>query len=148
MAIALTNGRVLADAGFERGLSVVMDSGKVTALIPDLSWPPAFPPPSRGATLVPCLSTPGPWLRGTVHYTQYRGIAAIGAPIASSALLVPSYPDHRDLDKVASDGCASRRGPGRAGCARIHLEGPFLTPIRGHSPGRSYPPSREASIAL
>jgi N-acetylglucosamine-6-phosphate deacetylase len=134
MTMALVNGRVLLDGGFVERQAVIVEQGRIAAIIGDAEIPSSA---SRrdlgGAMLLPGFIDTQVNGGGGVLFNDeptVEGIAAIGAAhrkFGTTGFLPTLISD--DLGKVdiamkAADAAIEQGLPGVLG---IHVEGPFLT---------------------
>ena len=133
MAIALTNGRVLLDDGFRTDTVVIIDKGRISALVGDDDIPVGMERRDLGkALLVPGFIDTQVNGGGGVLFNETptaAGIEAIGKahrPFGTTGFMPTLISD--DLDTVerciaAVDSAIAANVPGVLG---IHIEGPFL----------------------
>lgn len=138
MTVALINGRVLTPEGFRPDLAVLVDAGRIAALLPpaDERIRAARQHDLAGRTLLPgfidCQVNGG----GGVLFNDkpdvpgIRAIAAAHRRFGTTGLLPTLISDEMDVMRraiAAADAAIAERVPGVLG---IHLEGPYLAPAR------------------
>ena len=138
MSLALVNGRVLTDRGIEAGLAVLVESGHITAVLPEVEALRQSPHVHdlQGATLLPgyidCQVNGG----GGVLFNNspdVESLATIGQAhrrFGTTGFLPTLISD--DVNVMEQAIAATRRAisekvPGVLG---IHLEGPYIAPAR------------------
>lgn len=146
MTLALVNGRVLTDNGFQTGFAVLVDDGKIAAL--------ALPSDPRvraaekhdlgGRTLLPgfidCQVNGG----GGVLFNDeptVEAIRAIGtahAKFGTTGFLPTLISDDAEVMARAIDAVNDAVAQGVPGVLGVHLEGPFIAPERKgvHDPAK------------
>jgi N-acetylglucosamine-6-phosphate deacetylase len=145
-ATALVNGRVLRDAGFVEGEAVLIEGGRIAAVVPrdDARARAAAPHDLRGRMLVPGFIDTQVNGGGGVLFNDGPSLAAIRAigaahrRFGTTGFLPTLISDDlavigRALQAVRD--AIDARVPGVLG---IHIEGPFLNPARKgvHDPAR------------
>jgi N-acetylglucosamine-6-phosphate deacetylase len=146
MTIALVNGRVLTDNGFQGGFAVLIDDGKITGLA--LPSDPRVRAAERhdlgGHTLLPgfidCQVNGG----GGVLFNDVPTVDAIRrigeahAKFGTTGFLPTLISDDVDVMSKAIDAVNDAVAQGVPGVLGIHLEGPFIAPERKgvHDPAK------------
>jgi N-acetylglucosamine-6-phosphate deacetylase len=146
MTIALVNGRVLTDNGFQGGFAVLIDDGKITGLA--LPSDPRVRAAERhdlgGHTLLPgfidCQVNGG----GGVLFNDVPTVDAIRrigeahAKFGTTGFLPTLISDDVDVMSRAIDAVNDAVAQGVPGVLGIHLEGPFIAPERKgvHDPAK------------
>ncbi|HEY4128950.1 MAG TPA: N-acetylglucosamine-6-phosphate deacetylase [Gammaproteobacteria bacterium] len=137
MTTALVNGAVLTAAGFERGLAVLVDAGRITAVL-DVGDPRV-----RGSTwhdlagrmllpgFIDCQVNGGGGVLFN-HAPSVEGIRAIAAAhrrFGTTGLLPTLISDKAEVMRaaMAAVDAAMDQVPGVLG---IHIEGPYIAPAR------------------
>jgi N-acetylglucosamine-6-phosphate deacetylase len=138
MTLALVNGRVLTDNGFQRGFAVLVDDGTITGLA--LPSDPRVRAAERhdlgGRTLLPgfidCQVNGG----GGVLFNDaptvdaIRRIGEAHAKFGTTGFLPTLISDDADVMAKAIDAVNEAVAQGVPGVLGIHLEGPFIAPER------------------
>jgi len=152
---ALLASRTLTPAGFETGLCVVIEAGRIAAVVPASDCPPDAERRELKGDLLPGFIDLQVNGGGGVLFNDeptVEGIAAIAAAhraFGTTALLPTLISD--DLDVVARaiaavEAAIDRNVPGVIG---IHIEGPFLNPARkGIHDSSKFRVLDEAAVAL
>jgi N-acetylglucosamine-6-phosphate deacetylase len=146
MTIALVNGRVLTDNGFQGGFAVLIDDGKITGLA--LPSDPRVRAAERhdlgGHTLLPgfidCQVNGG----GGVLFNDVPTVDAIRrigeahAKFGTTGFLPTLISDDVEVMAKAIDAVNDAVAQGVPGVLGIHLEGPFIAPERKgvHDPAK------------
>lgn len=146
MTLALVNGRVLTDNGFQGGFAVLVDDGKITGLA--LPSDPRVRAAERhdlgGHTLLPgfidCQVNGG----GGVLFNDVPTVDAIRtigeahAKFGTTGFLPTLISDDADVMAKAIDAVNDAVAQGVPGVLGIHLEGPFIAPERKgvHDPAK------------
>jgi N-acetylglucosamine-6-phosphate deacetylase len=146
MTIALVNGRVLTDNGFQGGFAVLVDGGTITGLA--LPSDPRVRAAERhdlgGRTLLPgfidCQVNGG----GGVLFNDaptvdtIRRIGEAHARFGTTGFLPTLISDDADVMVKAIDAVNAAVEQGVPGVLGIHLEGPFIAPERKgvHDPAK------------
>ncbi|MGE7137781.1 N-acetylglucosamine-6-phosphate deacetylase [Luteibacter sp. NPDC031894] len=146
MTIALVNGRVLTDNGFQGGFAVLVDGGTITGLA--LPSDPRVRAAERhdlgGRTLLPgfidCQVNGG----GGVLFNDaptvdtIRRIGEAHARFGTTGFLPTLISDDADVMVQAIDAVNAAVEQGVPGVLGIHLEGPFIAPERKgvHDPAK------------
>ncbi|NII55740.1 N-acetylglucosamine-6-phosphate deacetylase [Luteibacter sp. SG786] len=146
MTIALVNGRVLTDNGFQGGFAVLVDDGTISGLA--LPSDPRVRAAQRhdlgGRTLLPgfidCQVNGG----GGVLFNDaptvdtIRRIGEAHARFGTTGFLPTLISDDADVMAKAIDAVNAAVGQGVPGVLGIHLEGPFIAPERKgvHDPAK------------
>jgi N-acetylglucosamine-6-phosphate deacetylase len=146
MTLALVNGRVLTDNGFQGGFAVLIDDGKITGLA--LPSDPRVRAAERhdlgGRTLLPgfidCQVNGG----GGVLFNDaptvdaIRTIGEAHAKFGTTGFLPTLISDDVDVMAKAIDAVNDAVAQGVPGVLGIHLEGPFIAPERKgvHDPAK------------
>jgi len=138
MPVALINGRVLLEGGFADDVAVLLDAGRIAAIMPhnDARVRAAEPFDLEGGTLAPgfidCQVNGG----GGVLFNDSPTVDAI-ATIArahrrfgSTGMLPTLISDDFEVMHRAASAAAEAIRSGVPGVLGIHLEGPFLSPQR------------------
>ncbi len=134
---AYINGRILGDAGWLDGYALVVDGGKIAAIVPqgDLSSDVAHVDVA-GQYIVPGFidlqvnGGGGILFNDAPHVDAVAAIAAAHHPYGTTALLPTLISD--DLATIAAGVAAVDAAIGRStpGIVGIHIEGPFVNPTR------------------
>ncbi|PTR32598.1 N-acetylglucosamine 6-phosphate deacetylase [Luteibacter sp. OK325] len=138
MTLALVNGRVLTDNGFQGGFAVLIDDGKITGLA--LPSDPRVRAAERhdlgGRTLLPgfidCQVNGG----GGVLFNDVPTVDAIRtigeahAKFGTTGFLPTLISDDVEVMAKAIDAVNDAVAQGVPGVLGIHLEGPFIAPER------------------
>ncbi len=132
MAEALVNGRVLLDGGFVTDAAVVIEDGRIAALVREgeLADVPRFD--LRGQTLVPGfidVQVNGGGDRLFNDDPSAETIAAIGAAhrrFGTTGFLPTLISDDAEKIAAAMDATRSAIAAGVPGVLGVHIEGPFL----------------------
>jgi N-acetylglucosamine-6-phosphate deacetylase len=146
MTLALVNGRVLTDNGFQGGFAVLIDDGKITGLA--LPSDPRVRAAERhdlgGRTLLPgfidCQVNGG----GGVLFNDVPTVDAIRtigeahAKFGTTGFLPTLISDDVEVMAKAIDAVNDAVAQGVPGVLGIHLEGPFIAPERKgvHDPAK------------
>jgi len=146
MTIALVNGRVLTDNGFQGGFAVLVDDGRISGLA--LPSDPRVRAAQRhdlgGRTLLPgfidCQVNGG----GGVLFNDaptvdtIRRIGEAHARFGTTGFLPTLISDDADVMAKAIDAVNAAVEQGVPGVLGIHLEGPFIAPERKgvHDPAK------------
>jgi N-acetylglucosamine-6-phosphate deacetylase len=146
MTLALVNGRVLTDNGFQGGFAVLIDDGKITGLA--LPSDPRVRAAERhdlgGRTLLPgfidCQVNGG----GGVLFNDaptvdaIRTIGEAHAKFGTTGFLPTLISDDVEVMAKAIDAVNDAVAQGVPGVLGIHLEGPFIAPERKgvHDPAK------------
>ncbi|MET0936971.1 MAG: N-acetylglucosamine-6-phosphate deacetylase [Luteibacter sp.] len=146
MTLALVNGRVLTDNGFQGGFAVLVDDGKITGLA--LPSDPRVRAAERhdlgGRTLLPgfidCQVNGG----GGVLFNDVPTVDAIRrigeahAKFGTTGFLPTLISDDAEVMAKAIDAVNDAVAQGVPGVLGIHLEGPFIAPERKgvHDPAK------------
>jgi N-acetylglucosamine-6-phosphate deacetylase len=146
MTLALVNGRVLTDNGFQGGFAVLIDDGKITGLA--LPSDPRVRAAERhdlgGHTLLPgfidCQVNGG----GGVLFNDaptvdaIRTIGEAHAKFGTTGFLPTLISDDAEVMAKAIDAVNEAVAQGVPGVLGIHLEGPFIAPERKgvHDPAK------------
>jgi len=146
MTLALVNGRVLTDNGFQGGFAVLIDDGKITGLA--LPSDPRVRAAERhdlgGRTLLPgfidCQVNGG----GGVLFNDaptvdaIRTIGEAHAKFGTTGFLPTLISDDAEVMARAIDAVNDAVAQGVPGVLGIHLEGPFIAPERKgvHDPAK------------
>jgi N-acetylglucosamine-6-phosphate deacetylase len=146
MTLALVNGRVLTDNGFQGGFAVLVDDGKITGLA--LPSDPRVRAAERhdlgGRTLLPgfidCQVNGG----GGVLFNDVPTVDAIRrigeahAKFGTTGFLPTLISDDAEVMAKAIDAVNEAVAQGVPGVLGIHLEGPFIAPERKgvHDPAK------------
>jgi len=138
MTIALVNGRVLTDNGFQSGFAVLVDDGKISGLA--LHSDPRVRAAERhdlgGNTLLPgfidCQVNGGGGVlfNDTPTVDAIRAIGAAHAKFGTTGFLPTLISDDADVMTKAIDAVNDAVAQGVAGVLGVHLEGPFIAPER------------------
>jgi N-acetylglucosamine-6-phosphate deacetylase len=146
MSIALVNGRVLTDNGFQGGFAVLIDDGRITGLA--LPSDPRVRAAERhdlgGRSLLPgfidCQVNGG----GGVLFNDVPTVEAIRtigeahAKFGTTGFLPTLISDDAEVMAKAIDAVNDAVAQGVPGVLGIHLEGPFIAPERKgvHDPAK------------
>ena len=158
MSLALVNGRVLTDHGIEAGLAVLVEDGRIRAVVPEVEALRQSPRAHdlQGAILLPgyidCQVNGG----GGVLFNNspdVEALAAIGSAhrrFGTTGFLPTLISD--DIQVMESAIAATRAAitQGVPGVLGIHLEGPYIAPARKgtHDAGKfRVPDTREMDMA-
>ncbi|TYT26748.1 N-acetylglucosamine-6-phosphate deacetylase [Luteimonas viscosa] len=138
MATALVNGRLLGDDGFHDGRVVLVDGGRISAVID--ARDPRIADVDRidldGGTLVPGFvdvqvnGGGGVLLNNTPTPEGVRAIAAAHRRFGTTGLLPTLISDDIDTMRAAIAAVRQAIAQGVPGVLGIHLEGPYLAPTR------------------
>ncbi len=138
MTTALVNGRILLDDGFRDGLAVLLDGGRVEALLEPAD--PRLAGATRvdlaGGMLVPGFidvqvnGGGGVLLNNTPTADGVRIIAAAHRRFGTTAMLPTLISDRIEVMRAAIDAVREAIAQSAPGVLGIHLEGPWLAPTR------------------
>ena len=146
MTLALVNGRVLTDNGFQSGFAVLVDDGKVSGLA--LHSDPRVRAAERhdlhGHTLLPgfidCQVNGGGGVlfNDTPTVEAIRAIGEAHAKFGTTGFLPTLISDDAEVMTKAIDAVNEAVAQGVPGVLGIHLEGPFIAPERKgvHDPAK------------
>ena len=133
MATALVQGRVLLPHGFQEGLAVVLDNGRISAVTAEVDLPAGIDRHDlAGATLVPGFIDTQVNGGGDVLFNDaptVAGIAAIGAAhrrFGTTGFLPTLISDDLAVIREAIAAVDAAIEAGVPGVLGIHIEGPFL----------------------
>jgi N-acetylglucosamine-6-phosphate deacetylase len=133
MAIALVQGRVLGGQGFRDGVAVVIDDGRIDAVVPEAELPAGIDRHDlAGATLMPGFIDTQVNGGGDVLFNDaptVEGIAAIGAAhrrFGTTGFLPTLISDDLAVIREAVAAVDAAIESGVPGVLGIHIEGPFL----------------------
>jgi N-acetylglucosamine-6-phosphate deacetylase len=133
MATALVQGRVLLPHGFQEGLAVVLDGGRISAVMAEANLPAGIDRHDlAGATLVPGFIDTQVNGGGDVLFNDaptVTGIAAIGAAhrrFGTTGFLPTLISDDLAVIREAIAAVDAAIEAGIPGVLGIHIEGPFL----------------------
>ncbi|WP_202841378.1 N-acetylglucosamine-6-phosphate deacetylase [Luteimonas saliphila] len=157
MATALVNGRILGDDGFHDGRVVLVDGGRIAAVVD--AWDPHIAEAERidlaGGALVPGFIDAqvngggGVLLNNTPTVEGVRAIVAAHRRFGTTGLLPTLISDDRDTMRAAIAAVREAIVQGVPGVLGIHLEGPYLAPTRkGTHDARAFRAPDAAEIAL
>ncbi|QDA57567.1 N-acetylglucosamine-6-phosphate deacetylase [Thermomonas aquatica] len=156
MATALRNARVLLADGFDDDSVVLVDGGRIAAVLPgDAAVADAEVVDLDGGWLVPGFidvqvnGGGGALLNNTPTVDAVRTIARAHRRFGTTGLLPTLISDDRDTMRVAIDAVRDAIAQGVPGVLGIHLEGPYLAPSRKgtHDAGKFRVPDAD-DIAL
>lgn len=143
--VALVDGRVLLDDRFAEGQAVVLDAGRISAIVPRGDLPPKMPQRDLGgAMLLPGFIDTQVNGGGGVLFNDeptVAGIAAIGRAhraYGTTGYLPTLITDGLDKVEAAMDAVDAAIDAGVPGVLGIHIEGPFINPRRKgiHDPAK------------
>lgn len=143
--VALVDGRVLIDDRFAEGQAVVLDAGRIAAIVPRGDLPSKMPRRDLGgAMLLPGFIDTQVNGGGGVLFNDeptVAGIAAIGRAhraYGTTGFLPTLITDGLDKVEAAMDAVDAAIDAGVPGVLGIHIEGPFINPRRKgiHDPAR------------
>ena len=136
MAVALINGRVMGDDGLRHGNAVVLEGGRIRAVLPQADLPAAIPRRDLGgAMLLPGFIDTQVNGGGGVLFNDaptVEGIAAIGRAhraFGTTGFLPTLITDGVKIE-AAMDAVDAAIDAGVPGVLGIHIEGPFINPDR------------------
>ncbi|MFM2042374.1 MAG: N-acetylglucosamine-6-phosphate deacetylase [Pseudomonadota bacterium] len=138
MAQVLTGARIFTGEGMRDGLALVIDGGRIAALVPagDLPVGAAVTGLPAGSILAPGFIDTQVNGGGGVLFNDMptadacRAIAAAHRRFGTTALLPTFITDSADkMARAAAAAAEAARDP-HSGVIGIHLEGPFLAPAR------------------
>jgi len=138
MTIALHNGQVLTDAGFREGLAVLVDDGRISALVAhdDPRVAAATPVDLQGHTLLPGfidaqVNGGGGYLfNNTPDVEALRQICRAHRRFGTTGCLPTLISDDAAVMERAIAATAEAIDAGVPGVLGIHLEGPYIAPAR------------------
>src|SRR5690606_5820572 len=138
MTTALVNGRILLDDGFHDDVAVLLDGGRIQALLEpgDPSLAGADRVALAGGTLVPGFidvqvnGGGGVLLNNTPTADGVRTIAAAHRRFGTTAMLPTLISDRIEVMRAAIDAVREAIAQSAPGVLGIHLEGPWLAPSR------------------
>ncbi|WP_329742160.1 N-acetylglucosamine-6-phosphate deacetylase [Dyella sp. A6] len=136
--LALINGRVLGDHGPREGLAVLVDDGRIHAIVAqdDPRVSAALTHDLHGHLLLPGFidvqvnGGGGLLFNDAPTVETLRGIAAAHARFGSTGLLPTLITDTAEKMHAALDAVDAAIEQGVPGVLGIHVEGPFLAPAR------------------
>jgi N-acetylglucosamine-6-phosphate deacetylase len=156
MTVALTNGRVLVDSEIVTGRAVLVDSGKIAAVVSRDEVPAACDIADlQGGILAPGfidVQVNGGGDRLFNDDPSVETIAAIGAAhrrFGTTGFLPTLISDDSEKIEAAMDAARAAIEAGVPGVLGVHIEGPFLNPERkGIHDGAKLRAISAADIAL
>ncbi|MBO9715115.1 N-acetylglucosamine-6-phosphate deacetylase [Sphingomonas sp.] len=156
MATALIPSRVLVDGAFRSDLAVIVDRGRIAALVPVAELPAAMPREALEGTLVPGFIDTQVNGGGGVLFNDaptVDGIAAIGAAhrrFGTTGFLPTLISDDLSVIREAVAAVDTAIQQGVPGVLGIHIEGPFLNVDRKgiHLPEKIRPLDEEGLAVL
>ncbi|MGH6781025.1 MAG: N-acetylglucosamine-6-phosphate deacetylase [Sphingomonadaceae bacterium] len=145
MAVALTNGRVLLDDGFAADRAVIVEAGRIAAIVPEADVPAGTARHDLGGgTLVPGFIDSQVNGGGGVLFNDtptVDAIAAIGAAhrrFGTTGFLPTLISDDLAVVRAGVAAVEAAIAAGVPGVLGIHIEGPFLNVARKgiHDPAK------------
>ncbi|SNS44751.1 N-acetylglucosamine 6-phosphate deacetylase [Sphingomonas laterariae] len=145
MAVALTNGPILLDGGFVDGRAVIVEDGRISAILPAADVPAAMPRHDLdGGRLVPGFIDAQVNGGGGVLFNDaptVETIAAIGAAhrrFGTTGFLPTLISDDLQVVRAGVAAVDAAIAAGVPGVLGIHIEGPFLNVARKgiHDPAK------------
>jgi len=137
MAEALVNARLLTDGEFATGRAVVIDAGRISAIVDDVDVPSGIGIVDlEGGTLVPGfidVQVNGGGDRLFNDDPSVETIAAIGAAhrrFGTTGFLPTLISDDEAKIAAALDAAREAIAAGVPGILGVHIEGPFLNPAK------------------
>ncbi|MBS7456224.1 N-acetylglucosamine-6-phosphate deacetylase [Coralloluteibacterium stylophorae] len=138
MATALINGRVLGDDGFVEGRAVLVEAGRIVALVAadDPCVAQARTHDLAGATLLPGFidlqvnGGGGALFNNAPTVDTLRTIARAHRRFGTTGLLPTLISDDAEVMRAAIAAVGEAIAQGEPGVLGIHLEGPYLAPAR------------------
>jgi len=138
MTIALHNAKVLTDQGLETGLAVLVEEGRIAALVPsaDPRVAAAVQVDLQGHTLLPGfidaqVNGGGGYLfNNTPDVEAIAAIARAHRRFGTTGLLPTLISDDATVMQKAIAATAEAIAAGVPGVLGIHLEGPYIAPAR------------------
>lgn len=137
MTVALINGRVMLDASFGHGDAVLIEGGRILAIVPESEVPGGMARVDLGGgQLLPGFIDTQVNGGGGVLFNDDptpAGIAAIGAAhrrFGTTGFLPTLISDSLEKISEAMEAVDQTIGEGVPGVLGIHVEGPFLNPSR------------------
>jgi len=138
MAIALRNGKVLTDDGFDADIAVLVEDGQIVALLPqdDPRITAAVAVDLQGQTLVPGYIDAQVNGGGGYLFNNTPDVAAIAAiarahrRFGTTGLLPTLISDDAAVMEKAIAATAEAIDAGVPGILGVHLEGPYIAPAR------------------
>lgn len=132
----LANARILADDMLLDGYGVLIEGGRIAAILPEAAWPAGPREDLDGMLLAPGFIDVQVNGGGGVMFNDaptVEGIAAIAAAhrrFGTTGMLPTLISDDLAVVDRAIDAVAAAIAQGVPGVLGIHLEGPFLNPQR------------------
>lgn len=151
-AFALVNGRVLTPQGFGDALAVVVNAGRITAVVEQDALPDDLPRQDlQGGWLLPGFIDAQVNGGGGVLFNNTPTVEALGAiarahrRFGTTGLLPTLISDDAGVMKQAIAATQQAIAQGVPGILGIHLEGPYLAPSRKgtHDAGKFRVPDAE-----
>jgi N-acetylglucosamine-6-phosphate deacetylase len=145
MELALVNGRVMTDTGLADGLAVGLAAGQIVFVGPERDLPANLARQTLdGGLLLPGFIDTQVNGGGGVLFNDdptAEGIAAIGAAhrrFGTTSFLPTLISDHLEVVRAGIAATVQAMAERQPGVLGIHLEGPFLNPLRRgiHDAGR------------
>ncbi len=134
---ALTNARVLTEAGFQSGLAVLVEHGRIAALLPDADVPGDVQRHDlNGGHLVPGFidvqvnGGGGALFNNDVSVEAIATIGRAHRRFGTTGFLPTLISDDAEVMARAIDATREAIAQGVPGVLGIHLEGPYIAPAR------------------
>ena len=134
---ALTNAQVLTDDGFQSGIAVLVENGRIAALLPESGLPDGVARRDLGGNfLLPGFIDVQVNGGGGVLFNNAPTVDALRAIVAghrkfgSTGLLPTLISDDVEVMRAAVAAVRQAIAEGVPGVLGIHLEGPYIAPAR------------------
>ena len=129
-SFALTNANVLTDDGFRPDLAVLVEDGKVVALLPESGLPAGVTRREPGYIDVQVNGGGGVLFNNAPTVEALRSIVAGHRRFGSTGLMPTLISDDVETMRLAVAAVRQAIAEGVPGVLGIHLEGPYIAPER------------------